>query len=337
MTAIEVLSLNVSREKGTVKHPVPEITVNDLGIVGNAHAGRWHRQVSLLDQESIDRLSLRLGRPLGPGEFGENITFRKQRGQIAFPAPEGYESAVRGGRKNDLTPLFPQDVSPLDRFVFGDVELEITQIGKECHGSGCAIFQQVGECVMPAEGLFARVLGKGNIRCGDGGEHRPRPFRCMIITLSDRAAAGVYTDRSGPRVRELLDEFFAERRWHYGAEHRVLPDDPEQLRREIVRARDCGIDVIITTGGTGVGPRDVTPETIVPLCDKLIPGVMEHLRAKFGQNNPRAGLSRAVVGVMGTTQIYALPGSVRAVEEYVPEILATLDHLVYMLHGLDVH
>ena len=310
MSNLEVLSVNVSQEKGTVKHPVPEIAVDDLGIVGDAHAGRWHRQVSLLGQESIDRFSLQLGRPLEPGEFGENITFR------------GVPS---------------QDVSPLDRFVFGDVELEVTQIGKECHGSGCAIFQQVGKCVMPAEGLFVRVLRNGNIRCGDDGEHRPRPFRCLIITLSDRAAAGVYSDRSGPRVRELLDAFFAQRRWHYGVEQRVLPDDPEQLRREIVHARECGTDVIFTTGGTGVGPRDTAPETIVPLCEKLIPGIMEHLRAKFGQTNPRARLSRAVAGVMGTTQIYALPGSVRAVEEYVPEILATLDHLVYMLHGLDVH
>lgn len=310
MTKLEVLSLNVSREKGTVKRPVPEIAIDNLGVVGDAHAGHWHRQVSLLAQESIDRFALQLGRSIGPGEFGENITFRG--------APF-------------------HSVSPLDRLVFGDVELEVTQIGKECHGSDCAIFQQVGKCVMPTEGLFARVLCKGALRRGDGGEHRPRPFRCMIITLSDRAAAGVYNDRSGPRVRELLDEFFAKRSWHYCAENRVLPDDPEQLRREIMLARQCGVDVIITTGGTGVGPRDITPETIVPLCDKLIPGIVEHLRSKFGQNNPRARLSRAVAGVMGTTQVYALPGSARAVEECLPEILATLDHVVYTLHGLDVH
>ena len=311
MTTLEVLSLNVSREKGTVKHPVPEITVDDLGIVGDAHAGRWHRQVSLLAQESIDRFSLRLGRPIGPGEFGENITFR------GVP---------------------PHSVSPLDRFVLGRcgtgghsdrqgvprLGLRDLSTGREsvsCRPKGCS-----HACVR-----------KGSIRRGDGGEHRPRPFRCTIITLSDRVAAGVYDDRSGPRVRELLDEFFAKRRWHYCAENRTLPDDPEQLRREIMHARQCGIDVIVTTGGTGVGPRDITPETIVPMCDKLIPGIMEHLRSQFGQNNPRARLSRAVAGVMGTTQIYALPGSVRAVEECLPEILVTLDHLVYMLHGLDVH
>jgi molybdenum cofactor synthesis domain-containing protein len=300
MSKVEVLSLNVSEAKGTVKHPVPEIILDDRGISGDAHAGRWHRQVSLLAQESVDRFSLRLGRPIGPGEFGENITFQ--------------------GMAADA-------VSPLDRFRFGAVELEVTQIGKECHGTGCAIFQQVGKCVMPAEGLFARVAG----------EHRPRPFRCLILTLSDRAAAGDYQDRSGPRVRELLDQHFARRRWHYAVEQRILPDNAEQLRDEIHRACGGGVDVIVTTGGTGVGPRDITPDTIVPLCDKLIPGVMEHLRFKFGQDNHRARLTRSVAGVLGTTQIYALPGSVRAVEEYLPEILATLEHVVYMLHGLDVH
>jgi molybdenum cofactor synthesis domain-containing protein len=309
-TSLEVLSLNVSPEKGTVKHPVFQVAVDELGIVGDAHAGRWHRQVSLLAQESIDRFSAELGRAIGPGEFGENVTFRG-------PPSRG--------------------VSPLDRLILGGVELEVTQIGKQCHGSGCVIFQQAGKCVMPAEGLFARVVRKGVIRRGDGGEHRPRAFHCLVVTLSDRASAGAYEDHSGPRVRELLDEFFAERSWHYSAEQRVLPDDPEQLRREILLARDRGVDLIITTGGTGVGPRDITPETIVPLCDKLIPGIIEHLRARFGRDNPRARLSRAVAGVMGTTQIYALPGSVRAVEEYLPEILATLEHLVYMLHGLDVH
>lgn len=307
---LEAISLNVSLTKGTAKHPVLEVVVDKLGIVGDAHAGPWHRQVSLLSQECIDRFSRQLGRPIGPGEFGENITF--------------------GG-------MLSSAVSPLDRLSFGDVELEVAQIGKKCHGTGCAIFQQAGKCVMPADGVFARVLQPGKIRQGARGEHHPRPFRCRIITLSDRGSAGTYADRSGPRTRELLDNYFAGRRWHYASDHCILPDDAERLRQEIISAQKSGVDVLITTGGTGVGPRDITPETIVPLCDKLIPGIMEHLRGKFGRDNPRARLSRAVAGTIGTMQIYALPGSVRAVEEYVPEILETLDHLVYMLHGLDVH
>ena len=117
----------------------------------------------------------------------------------------------------------------------------------------------------------------------------------------------------------------------------VLPDDPRRLRQELLAAIQSAADVIITTGGTGVGPRDRTPEAIVAVCDKLLPGIMEHIRVKFAAENPNAAVEPAVAGVTGTTQIYALSGSVRAVEEYLGEIFLTLEHLIFMLHGLDVH
>jgi molybdopterin adenylyltransferase len=166
---------------------------------------------------------------------------------------------------------------------------------------------------------------------------RPRHFHCLVITLSDRAFSGQYADRSGPRVRELLESFFAERGIESTIDQCILPDDAALLRREVEGACQQGVDAIFTTGGTGLGPRDIAPETIAPLCDKLIPGIMEHLRAKFGAGNPRARLSRAVAGIVGTTQIYTLPGSVRAVEEYMPEILATMEHVAEMVHGEDAH
>ena len=165
----------------------------------------------------------------------------------------------------------------------------------------------------------------------------PRSMSCLIITLSDRAAAGVYADRSGARIRELLEQFFAGRRIAATIEQRLLPDDAQQLRDEIVRGKQRGVDAIFTTGGTGVGPRDITPDTVALLCDRLVPGVMDHIRAKYGAGNPRARLSRAIAGVTGKTQIYTLPGSVRAVEEYLPEILATLEHIADVLRGADVH
>jgi molybdenum cofactor synthesis domain-containing protein len=159
----------------------------------------------------------------------------------------------------------------------------------------------------------------------------------LIITLSDRASSGVYADRSGPRIREMLDDYFAGRKINATIENRLLPDDAGQLRNEILHGIQEGIDVIFTTGGTGVGPRDITPDTVVPLCDRLLPGIMEHIRVKFGTANPRARLSRAVAGIAGKTQIYTLPGSVRAVDEYVPEILATLEHVAEVLRGTDTN
>jgi molybdenum cofactor synthesis domain-containing protein len=164
-----------------------------------------------------------------------------------------------------------------------------------------------------------------------------RTLRCLVITLSDRAAAGEYPDRSGPRIIELLKTFFASGRCQLEVAGIVLPDEPEQIRQHIRDGIANGIDVILTTGGTGLGPRDLTPDTVAPLCEKLIPGIMEHIRTKFGATNPRARLSRAIAGVAGKTQIYTLPGSVRAVEEYLGEILVTLEHLALQLQGRDDH
>ena len=116
----------------------------------------------------------------------------------------------------------------------------------------------------------------------DRTDQPPQAMRCLVITLSDRAAAGVYADRSGPRIRELLEDFFVGRGIAAAIEQCLLPDDAEQLRGEIVRGVQQGVDVIFTTGGTGVGPRNITPDTVAPLCDRLIPGIMEHIRGKFG-------------------------------------------------------
>lgn len=306
----EIVSVNVSEAKGTVKHPVEQIEIDDRGVINDAHAGAWHRQVTLLSREQIQAFSERTGRPVGDGEFAENLTTR------------GIDLGV---------------VAPLDRLRIGDVELEVTQIGKECHGDSCAIFREVGQCIMPKEGIFCRVVTGGTIRAGDSGLHGPRPLLFRVITLSDRASAGEYADRSGPAICEMIETFGEDKRWHTAVETRLIPDDADALRREVRAARERGAAAIITTGGTGVGPRDIAPETVQALCDKTLPGIMEHIRVKFGAAKPNALLSRGVAGMIGTTQIYTLPGSVAAVREYMGEILKTLEHLVLMAHGVDAH
>ncbi len=308
--SLKILSVNVSKEKGTIKKSVDEITLNHLGVMEDAHAGAWHRQVSLLGKESVDRFSREAGRSIAFGEFAENIT------------TEGVELVK---------------TSPLDRFVGENVELEITQIGKECHGTSCAIFREVGNCVMPKEGIFARVIRQGSLKSGDILEYVPRILRFHIITLSDRASKGQYEDRSGPRIVEILNRHFEGKPRKIEVNHAVIPDDASSLKVLIERTVYDEVDVIITTGGTGIGPRDITVETVEPMLDKEIPGIMEMIRVKYGAEKPNALLSRGVAGLMAGTLIYTLPGSVRAVNEYMEEILKTLEHLIYMRHGLDVH
>jgi molybdenum cofactor synthesis domain-containing protein len=306
----EVVSVNVSADKGTVKRPVGRATVDRNGIVGDAHAGPWHRQLSLLSQETIDRFAQTAGLAIEAGDFGENLT-------------------VRG--------LNLGAACLLDGLRIGDVDLQVTQIGKACHGESCAIYRQVGRCVMPTDGIFCRVLQGGTIEPGAAVEHLPRSLRFRIITLSDRAFRGDYADRSGPRICELLEQHLAGTRWRPGIESTVLPDDAPSLGSELSAARDDGVDVVFTTGGTGVGPRDITPETVTAFCDKLIPGIMEMIRVRFGADKPNALLSRGVAGVSGRMLVYTLPGSVRAVEEYMGEILKTMEHLILVLHGVDAH
>mgnify|MGYP001054288429 CR=1 FL=1 len=136
----KVVSVNISPEKGTRKTNVGQsCLLPEFGLKDDAHAGKWHRQVSLLAMESIDKM-VRLGLKVGPGDFAENITTQ---GLDLLRFPVG--TRFRIGR-NSL--------------------LEVTQIGKICH-TRCAIYYQAGDCVMPKEGIFARVLEGGEIKVGD--------------------------------------------------------------------------------------------------------------------------------------------------------------------------
>ncbi len=135
----EVVSVNISERKGTVKRPVPEITLRlRHGIVGDAHAGDWHRQISLLAEESVDKMRAVLPQ-LKAGAFAENINTR---GIELKTLPVG------------------------TRLRIGETVVEVTQIGKECHND-CAIKKATGSCVMPTEGIFAVVVTEGTVRAGD--------------------------------------------------------------------------------------------------------------------------------------------------------------------------
>jgi len=164
----------------------------------------------------------------------------------------------------------------------------------------------------------------------------PEIFEILIITLSDRAHRGEYEDLSGPKIREKLSDFFSSAGWPYNINLTLIPDDAAILRDLLINAGN-NFHIVITTGGTGIGPRDITVETVIPLLSKEIPGIMEFIRMKYGTEKPNALLSRSVAGITGKSLIYTLPGSVRAVEEYMTEIVKTLKHTIYMQYGVDKH
>jgi molybdenum cofactor synthesis domain-containing protein len=298
----KVLAVCISEKKGTQKlNAGSGEFIVDWGIKGDAHAGKWHRQVSLLSFEKVEAFRAR-GADVDDGAFGENI--------------------VASGIDFAALPVGA-------RLRSGQVLLEITQIGKECHAH-CAIYKVMGDCIMPREGVFARVLEGGVIRVGDElTVERKAPYRLAIITASDKGARGEREDLSGPAIREI-----AEKAGYRVESEAVLPDDQEGLESELRRLCDGGLaDLILTTGGTGFSERDRMPEATLAVSERLVPGIPEAMRLQSLSITRRAMLSRSAAGIRGKTLIVNLPGSPRAAAENLNSIIDTLEHGLGILTG----
>jgi len=150
-----------------------------------------------------------------------------------------------------------------------------------------------------------------------------------VLTVSDRSSRGEREDKSGKVIEELLRSIGAEIK-----EYRVVPDEREVIARSLKEiSDDLGVDLIVTTGGTGLGPRDVTPEATLEVIDKRIPGFEEAMRAESIRITPHGMLSRAVSGLRGRTVIINLPGSPKAVRETLSIVLPALPHAVELVRG----
>jgi molybdenum cofactor synthesis domain-containing protein len=300
----KVLAVCTSREKGTVKRNAGKAEfVAGQGLGGDAHASGaasdWHRQVSLLSHQKIEDFRAR-GAQVEYGAFGENLVVD---GIDFCSLPVGTVLECAG------------------------VLLEISQIGKECHNR-CAIFNIMGDCIMPREGVFARVLQGGFISVGD--EMKVRfSYRVWIITSSDKGSRGERKDKSCPVIREMIAGagFTA-------AGYSLLPDDQTEIENELKRICDNGLaDLVLTTGGTGFSSRDRVPEATLAAAHRLAPGIAEAMRAGSIAVTRRAMLSRATSVIRGNTLIINLPGSPRAARENLEFILPELSHGLGILTG----
>lgn len=297
----------ISERRGTQKTEVPEADLKvNWGIEGDAHGGNWHRQVSLLSLEKIEAFREK-GADVNFGAFGENLIV------------EGFDfSSLPVG----------------SRFQIGEAELEMTQIGKECH-SYCAIYQTMGDCIMPREGVFAEVRKPGYIRVGDEvillPEDPERPLTAAVITLSDKGAAGQREDKSGPVIVEEL-----QKAGYKVIETLLLPDDVTKIKAQLIRLSDQRqVNLILTTGGTGFSERDCTPEATLAVATRNAPGIAEAIRAGSMQITRRAMLSREASVIRHKTLIVNLPGSPKAVKECLDLVLDQLDHGIRILTGRD--
>lgn len=300
-----VKAVCISDRKGIEKRAIEEgHFLVDFGIEGDAHGGKWHRQVSLLSYDKVKAFNER-GANVDDGAFGENLVVEG----LDFRAlPVG------------------------TRLYAGTAQLVMTQIGKECH-SHCAIYKRMGECIMPKEGVFAEVMKEGIIRPGD--EMRielpadDRPFTAAVITLSDKGARGQRKDESGPAAKEMLEQA-----GYVVVETLLLPDEPALLKTQLMRLADGRqVDLVLTSGGTGFSMRDQTPEATMAVADRNAPGIAEFIRYKSMQITDRAMLSRGVSVIRGKTLIVNLPGSPKAVRESLGFIMDSLDHGLKILRG----
>lgn len=299
----KVIAVCISEKKGTVKTDVGSCRIiQDYGLENDAHAGSG-RQVSLLSYEKFSEFKeTNAGRvEIVPGVFGENLLV------------EGFDFKT--------LPIGT-------RFKCGDCILELMQIGKRCH-TGCEISKIAGKCIMPVEGVFARVIEGGVVSNGDEFTMISRPYRACILTASDRSYNGEREDLSGPCIAKIIAEAGYE-----VISTSLCPDDEDVLADTLIKMCDeLKPDVIFTTGGTGLSPRDHMPEATKKVAHRDVPGIAEYMRLKSMEITPNAMLSRGVSVIRDNTLIVNLPGSPKAVGECLSFILPSLQHGLGLLRG----
>ncbi|MCD4656257.1 MAG: MOSC domain-containing protein [Planctomycetes bacterium] len=299
---IIAVCISDAKGKGKTEIPVAKLQINH-GIENDVHAGKWHRQVSLLATEKIAEMQAK-GVEVNIGDFGENII------------TEGIE---------------------LEKLIIGtklkvgtDVILQVTQIGKECH-TPCAIFYNVGYCIMPESGVFTKVLNPGEIKKDDKIEiiETPKTFDVGIVVVSDSASKGERISTTEAIIEKLIAQ-----NGGIVKVTQIVPDEIDHISNVLNEMSDVKkLELVITTGGTGLSPRDNTPEATIQSIDKEIPGFSEAMRMESFKITKRAILSRGVTGFRGKTLIINLPGSPKGVEECLNIVREAIPHALELLKG----
>lgn len=295
----KLIAVCTSKNKGERKKNVGEATlVKGLGLEDDGHAGFAHRQVSLLAMESIQKM-IDKGLDVGPGDFAENLT-TEDIDLVSLPIG----TRLKAGK---------------------DAILRVSQIGKECHDR-CAIYRLAGDCVMPREGIFAEVIVGGNISVNNELIIQPI-YKFGVITASDKGSLGEREDKSGPLIEDILQP------WGDVVDYLILPDKRQEIATALREMASKGVDVIFTTGGTGLAPRDITPEATLDVIQRQVPGIPEAMRRESARITSRAMLSRGIAGTVGNTLIINLPGSPKAVQECLDVLLPVFDHTLETITG----
>lgn len=299
-----LISVNLGRLKGAPKHPIDEGFLSpEWGLEGDAHGGNWDRQISLFPMEAVALVPKAIRESFEENTYSENLT-------IDGIPPE----KLRRGTVLSI----------------GDAVIKVLEIGKKTFEPP----EKGRPYIVSREGRFGRVLKRGIVKPGNLVEIReegipgPEAPRLVLITLSDKGAKGEREDVSG---RFLT--WYAARLDASVLFSAIIPDDKQVIKDALVKGINAKADLILTTGGTGLAPRDVTPDATLEVIDREVPGFSEAMRAESLRKTPHAMVSRAVSGIAERTLIINLPGSPKAVAECMEVIFPALRHAIDKLRG----
>ncbi len=299
----KVVAVSISKKKGTRKSNINKAKFRaEFGIIGDAHAGNWHRQVSFLAEESIERMK-RLGLSVKSGDFAENITTKGI----------------------DLHKL-----KVGDKLIINDVVFIISQKGKICHHK-CAIYHMAGDCIMPKEGIFAIVKNDGIVSAGDKIFYEEKSgFSVAVITLADKRRRGEKEDALGLKIKEYIES---------GLETsfvrcEMIPNERENLERVLVDFCDLQqFDLIITNSSNGASSGRIVKDVIGKVIEKELPDFGGAERMSSFYKTHHAIVSGVLIGTRGDSLIVGLTGSLTGAIESFELIFGSIPHVMKSCRG----
>jgi len=299
-----LISVNLGKARGVPKHPVNKGTlIPEWGLEGDAHGGDWDRQISLFPIEAMALVPKIIRKTFEENAYSENLTI------------EG---------------IPPEKLGHGTILTIGNTRIKILEIGKETFEPP----ESGRPYIISREGRFGRVVKGGTVKPGDlvevvdEGTLDPEAPRVVLVTLSDKGAKGEREDISGRFLN-----WYATRMGAAVLSSVIIPDEKNIIKETLVKGVEAKADLILTTGGTGLAPRDVTPDATLEVIDREVPGFAEAMRAESLKNTPHAMVSRAVSGIAEKTLIINLPGSPKAVAECMEVIFPALRHAIDKLRG----
>lgn len=299
-----LISVNLGKIRGIPKHPVEKgILSPEWGLKGDAHGGDWNRQISLFPIETLSLVPRNIRESFEENSYSENLT---------------------------LEGIPPEKLRPGTVLSIGNAHVKILEIGKKTFEPP----ESGRPYIVSREGRFGRVIKGGRVKSGDlvsileEGTPEPGSPRLVCITLSDKGARGEREDISGRFLTWYATRLGAEILFST-----IIPDEKGQIKKALLKGIEEKADLILTTGGTGLAPRDVTPDATLEVIDREVPGFAEAMRLESLKKTPHAMVSRAVSGIAGRTLIINLPGSPKAVAECMEVIFPALKHAIEKLRG----